>query len=80
MYVFELSYAAYCNLIAIWKFLNGGKPDVHDSPDPLSLPWVRRGGAGHEIRELHVYEKMGGGGGVEEPFSAQACPKQALHV
>ena len=35
--VLELSHAACCNLIGVWKFLNGDKPDVHDSPDPLSL-------------------------------------------
>ena len=36
--VLELSHAACCNLIGVWKFLNGDKLDVHDSPDPLSLP------------------------------------------
>ena len=36
-YILELSCAAYCNLIGAWKFLNGDKPDVHDSSDPLSL-------------------------------------------
>ena len=34
--VLELSHAACCNLIGVWKFLNGDKPDVHDFPDPLS--------------------------------------------
>ena len=38
-----------CNLIGDWKFLNGDKPNVHDSPDPLSLPGCV-GGAGYEIR------------------------------
>ena len=30
-------------LIGAWKFLNGNKPDVHDSPDLLSLRVHRRG-------------------------------------
>jgi hypothetical protein len=49
-YVLELSCAAYCNLIGAWNFLNGDKPDVHDSPDPLSLfpSGTGAGGAGHE--------------------------------
>ena len=46
-YVLELSCAVYCNLIGAWKFLNRDKPDVHDSPHPLSLPGCV-GGAGHE--------------------------------
>ena len=48
-YVHELSCAAYCNPIGAWKFLNGDKPDVHDSPDPLSLPGCV-GGAEYETR------------------------------
>ena len=35
--VLELSHVVCYNLIGVWKFLNGDKPDVHDSPDPLSL-------------------------------------------
>ena len=47
LYILELSCATYYNMIGTWKFLNGDKPDVHDSPDPLSLP-VCVGGAGYE--------------------------------
>ena len=39
----ELSHAVYCNLIGVWKFLNGDTLDVHNSPDPLSLFLSRRG-------------------------------------
>ena len=36
-YIFAVYVHTFCNLIGVWKFLNGDTPDVHDSPDPLSL-------------------------------------------
>ena len=52
-YILELSCATYCNLTGSWKFLNGYKLDVHNSPDPLSSQVRRRGYHGY-VRMLQT--------------------------
>ena len=48
----EINYILYVlDLIDACKFLNGDKPDVHDSPDPLSLPGCVTEGLGTRLLE-----------------------------
>ena len=42
-HIFEVSCSELCNLIGVLRFLDGYTPDVHGSPDPVSLFLRRRG-------------------------------------
>ena len=46
----------FCNLVIVWKFLDGDTVDVHGSPDPLS-PFVKEGLA-RKTNVIHVYQNM----------------------